>query len=280
MGTCGDVHSWEAARACVRTLGEVPPVARRSIRALFEGKALSSDKFLTGVLEQPTFRLSLLDTLQCLNVTPSPDAPILEVAKSLSSKDLLGIVLCEFVASRLRVSSPACWKIGESDFIARRRVGAKLGMAAGRIGTFAGLLLAPLRILSYLLMCRDEPNRYREYLSYLKERGTWIDEEFEYRTWKCAYYQVASQIITHYGLPADLANGINTALSSSLGTPLSENLNRFRIAEVWTECLAIGGDLPEVHGEEEFLMEESKMDLLLKEVETLRAGNASSQGAL
>jgi hypothetical protein len=256
-------------------LGEVPPLARRSLRALNDGGAVAKDRFLMGLLEQPSYKMSLCELLTMLGEQASPIAQIGDLVRSRSSKELVSFIVCSFLEGKLKTLAPEAVQELSNTLKLQRSVGTLLGKASGRIGLSTAMLVGPLRIASYVLMAHTAKVPFARYKKVLDERSVWCALEEEERLWGCSHYQVAGQLLTIMGLPAELGKDVSTALSVPLSADLPETQAKIRIAAVWTECLSRGIELPEVKGEDAFMMEESDMDKLLNAVNDARMASGS-----
>lgn len=271
MEEAGGIASWSKAKTIVSTMGEVPPVLRRAIKELHAGEQFGKNKFLVNLMEQPLFKGPVRGAVAILNNSSRDDiGSVSDLLKSFASPEIAALVTVIYLSGRAKLVAPEAWALTVDLAQTQADVGVLLGKASGAITMASGLLIGPMRMFAYQLMARDAPGVLKQYRTELLAKCTWCNPAQEYKLWGCTNIQVASQLLAVLGYPSILGRALYDALSVPLNTQLEKDINRLRVCAIWTDCLSNGFDLPEISGEEEFLMEETKMDQLLETVAKLR----------
>jgi hypothetical protein len=132
-----------------------------------------------------------------------------------------------------------------------------------------------------LLRIHDQKS-LKEYIRHLKTTRVEVDTCYENATWGCTRYEIATAIIRHFGVGANLVNRFYQAFSSkysdgelNLGEVESNSeIYPIKLSQLWVKQLLENLAPPNITHKGSFYPERGDLELLIKRVESLKNSNS------
>lgn len=269
-----DASGWSAARTLAAKIGEAPAPFANCVRRTFSSATPPNDPFLKRLVTG-AFREAFSQLVAKL-YPEAAGKPAEENLKLFSGAEVASFLTAGFMLRRVEATMPQAFAHFYKDAATHIEIGVLLGRAMGSVGLADGLLVPAARWTGLIGLAGEEPGKLETYRAKISKSGNyWYNIELEDSTWGVNHAQLGSLLMSKTGIPSERATVLNTALSLPLDASGDKAADRVRIIAIMVEALAQDKDIPELPGDEAFMMDESKMDTLLANVQHIRSSGSS-----